>query len=222
MMAETKTNLAAALLAAQSEMEQPKKTATNPHFKSKFAPLDECVRVALAALNKHGIAVMQPTVSTDDGRVGVRTLLLGHGEEMVAGELLGNPPDDPQKVGSWLTYFRRYALSSAIMLAAEEDNDAQAAQPPASKPSAKSGAKSTQKQQQLIHVLAGKLDWDDDKLRAALQSRFGCESTKDLTKSQASDVIEGMQGKVDAATPEEPDEAEDEEETEYSDQPIPF
>ena len=136
-MAESsKTTLADAFLAAQKVMEPPKRTATNPHFKSSFAPLDECIRVAKTALNGEGIAFMQPCVSTDDGRIGVQTVISGHGEKADLGTLLGTPPADPQKVGSWLTYFRRYALCAALGLAAEDDDDANAASETASKPKA--------------------------------------------------------------------------------------
>ena len=225
-----KRSLAEAFVAAQAKMESPKRTASNPHFKSKFAPLEECVRVSIPALNAEGIALSQPCVSTDDGRVGVRTVLIGHGEEMDLGTLLGNPPDDPQKVGSWLTYFRRYALTSALGLAADDDDDGNAAAPkPDAKPAAKSDA-SSEAQQRKIHIEASEAGVDDAKLKAMLKTRFGVTSTKDLTKSQASKVIEGLsearakkaEAKLDEKMAEMGAEKVEEYQPDYSDEPCPF
>ena len=49
--------LAAALVAAQGEFAAVPKTADNPFFKSKYAPLSTVVEVTQPILAKHGLAV---------------------------------------------------------------------------------------------------------------------------------------------------------------------
>ena len=195
------TNLAEAFVAAQAVMESPKRTAINPHFNSRFAPLEECVRVSVPVLNAHGIALIQPCVSQDDGRMSVSTILMGYGETLDLGTLLFTPPNDPQKIGTWLTYLRRYGLTSGLALAADDDDDgneasktAAEASKTAAKPKAepKPDTGSSEAQQRKIHIEAKEAGITDAKLGEMLHTRFGVTSTKDLTKAQASRVIEGL------------------------------
>lgn len=47
-----------ALALIRANVEQPKKTATNPHFKSNFAPIGEVLRVANIAMGKEWVLVL--------------------------------------------------------------------------------------------------------------------------------------------------------------------
>jgi len=123
-----------AFLAAQAAIEQPKRTAENPHFRSRYAPLDEVIRVARAALHRENIAFSQ-NVEFEEGVIYITTLFF-YGEEVhQAGRIGMRCPEDPQKLGALVTYLRRYALAAALGLASEEDDDANAAstQAPAAK-----------------------------------------------------------------------------------------
>lgn len=209
-MADSKT-LAQALVEAQANMDAPKKTAENPHFKSRFAPLDELLNVAKPALNAVGIAISQPLVTTDDGRIGVKTVLIGHGEEMDLGTLSLLAPGDPQKVGSLLTYLRRYSLAAALGLAAEDDDDGNAASAPKTAgnaaPAASEGSSSayaSDKQQKLIHVLAKKAGYDEAALKGMLKVRFKTDDLAKLRKGDASKVIDGLNEAIEQAEKEPP------------------
>ena len=129
---ESKT-LQEALVEAQKEMVNPKRSKTaKVEGKTKdgtpykmtysYATLDDTMDAALKALNKHGIALLQPMVTLDDGRIGVRTIILGYGEQIDLGVVASRANDDPQKNGSILTYYRRYGLG-ALGLVAEDDDD---------------------------------------------------------------------------------------------------
>lgn len=115
--------LSDALLSAQSEMPHLPKTGVNPHFKSKFVPLDVVIEKALPVLHKHGLAVVQlPT--TIDGRPALRTRLLHTSGEFIEDTmLLLCAKEDPQGQGAALTYARRYALTAMLALADEDDDD---------------------------------------------------------------------------------------------------
>ena len=71
---DTITALAAALSAAQGEIEGAKKDSTNPHFKSKYADLGAVWDACRGPLTKHGLAVVQFPRS-ENGCVLVETVL---------------------------------------------------------------------------------------------------------------------------------------------------
>lgn len=121
------TELAKALAKAQLEMKPANKTATNPHFKSKYAPLPEVIEVA-RVLNKHGLAYVQPTYHSEHG-VGIETILL-HGEsgQWLSGDLIIKPQQETaQGVGSAITYGRRFGLCSLAGIVADDDDDGEEA-----------------------------------------------------------------------------------------------
>jgi hypothetical protein len=121
--------LAKALVAAQKATEAVKKASTNSHFNNKYADLAVVVEAVVPALNAAGVAVIQ-SPSSDGQLVGVTTVLLHEGGSMVTGTLHLRPTkQDPQGVGSAITYARRYALL-AMTGAAPEDDDGNAASGP--------------------------------------------------------------------------------------------
>ena len=114
-----------ALLAVQAEVPTLPKDATNPHFKSKFTPLDTIVEYVGPILNKHGLVWSSwPTVN-ESGDPALR-YKLAHAE---SGEALEDTmslllvKSDPQGQGSAITYARRYALCAVLNLVADEDDD---------------------------------------------------------------------------------------------------
>ena len=126
--------LYAALAKAQTEMGKAFKYSNNPHFKSKYADLGSVMDACLPALNKNGIAVLQPT-HDEDGKMYVKTVLV-HGESGEIAECrvpLIVAKNDMQGYGSAVTYARRYGLMSMAGIAPEDDdgNAAAKAAPPA-------------------------------------------------------------------------------------------
>lgn len=143
--------LAGALAKAQSEIQGAKKDSENPFFKAKYADLSSVWDACRVALTKNGLSVIQ-TPSTEITEnvtiIRVGTLLAHSSGEWISEELSAIPvKDDPQGIGSCVTYLRRYALS-AFTGVAPEDDDGNAAshsngsptQRPKSQPSAKQTA----------------------------------------------------------------------------------
>lgn len=116
-------SIAAALVKAQMEMGNAKKEAENPFFKKKYADLNSIREACIPALNKHGIAVLQPIVHVD-GKNFVKTLLLHDSGEMIEGltEIIYAKPNDAQAQGSGISYARRYGLQSLCNVGAEDDD----------------------------------------------------------------------------------------------------
>ena len=126
--------IATALLKAQSEMSNPKKGATNPFFKSKYADLNAIREAVIPTLNDNGISVLQPIVHVD-GKNFVKTILLHESGELMESltEIIYNKQNDAQAQGSGISYARRYALQSFVCVGSADDDGQKAVQ---SKPNA--------------------------------------------------------------------------------------
>ena len=125
--------LLSAILAVQAEVGTLPKDATNPHFKSRYTPLDTIVEKVGPVINKHGLVWMTLPVRDDNGEPAL-TYRLAHA---ASGEVLeGTMPlllakRDAQGLGSAITYARRYSLCSVLNLVADDDDDGNGARRPA-------------------------------------------------------------------------------------------
>ena len=135
---ETQAEIGPALVKALAALTNPPRTAVNPFFKSKYAPLHATLDLVRAGLAEHGLAVMQ-SAETHDGLIGVVTRILhASGEWVESDALLLHPAkDDPQGGGSAVTYARRYSLEAMLCICGEVDDDGNAATKPARKPASK-------------------------------------------------------------------------------------
>jgi hypothetical protein len=126
----TCNKLATALVAAQAEMKNPPKDSVNPHFKSRYADLATVRDTVMPTLVKFKLAVLQ-LPSELDGHPALTTILMHESGEWVETTIGLRPvKNDPQAIGSALTYARRYALQAIAGVAAEDDDDGNAASPP--------------------------------------------------------------------------------------------
>lgn len=115
--------IAAALAKAQGSMSNAVMNRTNPHFKSKYADLASVFDAVRKPLSENGIGVSQ---LINDG---ILTTLLVHTSGQWLSSTMALPVTPrPQELGSALTYYRRYALSSITGMSADDDDDAEAAE----------------------------------------------------------------------------------------------
>lgn len=120
--------LAAALAKAQGQMQAAKKDSQNPFFRTSYADLASVWEACRDALTANGLAVIQTTESGGDGLVTVGTLLAHESGEWITGSLALKPvKEDPQGVGSAITYGRRYGLAAIVGVAPEGDDDGEVA-----------------------------------------------------------------------------------------------
>lgn len=128
-MSPTVGAIAKAIADAQIEIGAAIMDAKNPHFGSRYATLAS-VMDAAKPLAKHGVAVSQ-AAEVIDGRVIISTILMHSSGEWISESISLKPrQDDPQSVGSAITYGRRYLLAALAGIAADEDDDGNAATDP--------------------------------------------------------------------------------------------
>lgn len=114
--------LADALSKAQGAMEGALKDSSNPFFKSKYADLASVWSACREALSINGLAVVQMP-SSYEGLVQVETVLMHSSGEWISSVLTLRPTkDDPQGMGSTISYARRYALASMVGVYQEDDD----------------------------------------------------------------------------------------------------
>lgn len=124
-MTDNKSALAEALAAFQAELPDIGLDSENPHFKSKFASLPKITKTVLPLLSGHGLSFTAGGVILE-GQFGLSATLLHVSGEERSG-FFPIIATDPQKIGSAITYARRYMLASLTGIVADADDDGNAA-----------------------------------------------------------------------------------------------
>lgn len=115
--------IAAALVAVQSKLRPLKRNADNPFYKSSYTDLAALSETILPLLTAEGIALVQGGDGTH-----LDTILVHTSGEWIRTSLPMPAETNPQKMGSCITYLRRYALAAIVGAVSEgEDDDGNAA-----------------------------------------------------------------------------------------------
>jgi hypothetical protein len=121
---ETK-NIYQKLYEAKQEIGKVAKNAKNPHFKNTYADLNALIEAVEPILLDKGLILLQPI---KDGKV--FTVITNVEDATFVESGISLPTGiTPQQMGSAITYFRRYTLSSLLTLQAIDDDGQQASQP---------------------------------------------------------------------------------------------
>lgn len=118
------------ILEVQKEIGTLSKNAKNPFFKSAYLDLNDLLTHVTPILNSKGLVLVQPIIGG-----GVCSQIRDSKDNDVIIESCIQLPElkDPQKLGSCITYFRRYTLKSLLAIA-EGDDDGNLASAPVVKP----------------------------------------------------------------------------------------
>lgn len=120
--------LFAAIAAAQAEVENATKSATNPHFKSRYADLAEVLNTVRPVFARHGLAIIQ-AVSSHGQEVTVTTTIGHKTGGFVTSALTALAPTlKVQDLGSVTTYLRRYSVAAMAGISQEDDDGNAASQ----------------------------------------------------------------------------------------------
>ena len=121
---EQNKELFQALTIARAKIVQPKKDKANPYFGSKYVPLEAVVDCVENALESTGLSFLQDIENNELSTV----IFHENGQWASLGAVELKPTkNDPQQLGSAITYARRYSLSTVFGITSEEDDDANSA-----------------------------------------------------------------------------------------------
>jgi len=170
-----RNEICAALIQAQGKFSPILRTATNPHFRSKYATLDAIIDATRDALGGEGLAVSQLLTPQNT----LRTVLMHISGQTIESEInLFLNKQDSQGNGSAITYARRYALSAILGVASEDDDDGNGA--------------------------AKKTKLTSEEIKAAISAICaGCETAEDWAEARATMEARGLltvDGKAHAKT----------------------
>ncbi len=127
--------LITALIAAQAEMNDPLKNASNPGFKgSKFADLGAHLEAVREPLRKHGLTLTQTLDFDGASHALITTIHHVSGQQMSSRMGLVLSKNDMQGLGSAITYARRYSIGAMFALYGDTDDDANEASNGPAKP----------------------------------------------------------------------------------------
>jgi hypothetical protein len=160
--------LAKALSAAQGEMDAAKKDSKGNY--GKYTTISSILEVVKDALSRNGLAVVQAPMPCESGCICLRTTLMHTSGQWIASQLTMKAENvSPQKIGSVITYARRYALA-ALLGVGQEDDDAQAAQDAYEKQTRKAQKEAVQQVRQ--QAAANNVDPLTTEQLKALMARF--------------------------------------------------
>lgn len=116
---QTIQTITPAFLKAQKKIQSVIKDNSNPYFKSKYADLTAVIEACKEPLNMNGIAILQPIVGMT-----VETILIHESGEWFSSStpVVCKEENNPQALGSAITYAKRYGLQSMVLLPAEDDD----------------------------------------------------------------------------------------------------
>jgi hypothetical protein len=112
---------------AQGKIETALKDKKNPFFKSSYADLSSVWEACRAPLSENGLAIIQTVEGTKQDMFLITWLGHASGEWMKSRLPLMVMKQDPQSLGSSITYARRYALSAMVGVCPDEDDDGEKA-----------------------------------------------------------------------------------------------
>ncbi|MBK9404750.1 MAG: ERF family protein [Ignavibacteria bacterium] len=112
------------LLEFQKRVGSILKEATNPFYKSKYFDINGLIESIKPILNELNLTLTQPiSIGGIDGNKNILNTFLKDGGTVIESSSIILPENiDPQKLGSAITYFRRYSIQSMLLLQAEDDD----------------------------------------------------------------------------------------------------
>ena len=197
---ESIKNLAIALSKFQGEIKNPGNTAVNPFFKSKYAPLEIVLNSVRPILSKHGLSVIQAP-STDENTIVITTILIHESGEFIETEPLKLKMDKvtAQGAGSSITYARRYALSSILGIASEDDNDGNDIEK-SNEPELVTTKKTnkpklaTENELTILYGMVKEKDYNNS-IVGYIKTMYGKDNSKELTSKEVEEIIKMLKGK---------------------------
>lgn len=126
---ENSNEILSAFYGASLELENPTATMYNPHYKSKYTPLDELIVHIKQVIHKYKLFIVQEA-TVDNQFTAVITRVVHTSGQWLETTCHVPKGADAQKQGASITYARRYALCSLFNISSEVDDDGNSLVPP--------------------------------------------------------------------------------------------
>jgi hypothetical protein len=111
-----------ALHQAQSLLTGPKANKKNPHFRSDYADLTAVLNAIDLPFQENGLSITQLFDFHETGQNILITRLMHVSGEYIESRMLFPVLNDPQKMGSHISYFRRYAILAIAGIPGKDDD----------------------------------------------------------------------------------------------------
>ena len=105
------------LAAVKAEVGRISKDSNNPFFKSKYFDVNSLLLHVEHIIQKNGLLLLQPIQDNL-----VKSVIFDTSGFSIESAIVLPELNDPQKLGSAITYYRRYTLQSLLALQAEDDD----------------------------------------------------------------------------------------------------
>lgn len=184
-------NLNQALVKFHGSLKPIVKDAQNPFFKSDYLTLSGILDAVRHPLAANGLAIVQSMRVQEATTILVTKLIHESGEE-ISSEMPITILADAQKLGSLITYYKRYQLQALLGIStADEDDDGNLVSAPQSQPLKQAPKEQPRPTFQVDGIgqqrpLVGSAS---DAQKNALR-KMGIKFNDDITKSEASRLIE--------------------------------
>ena len=122
------TKLSQAMLIVQQQLQPAIKDAKNPFIGNEYATLNSVMESCRSLLSSQGIWLTQlpcpAPVELGTGHIGLETRLIHaeSGQWISSTAIIPLPKNDPQGMGSAITYARRYSLCAILGIETEDDD----------------------------------------------------------------------------------------------------
>lgn len=189
--------------AVKAEIGKMPKDKVNPFHNKKYFDINVLLEHLEPLLQKQNLLLMQPI----DGNVITSCIydLDGTQDDVVCSSMNLPEMGDPQKMGSAVTYYRRYTLTSLLSLQAEDDDGNQASNKSVKAPAKKNQVPENQEPQDPKFDNGKQLDkWikENDKLwMRALEKEMSLQELRTyvkVSKENAEKYLEALTSKIES------------------------
>lgn len=191
---ESIKNISISLIKFQAEVQNPKNTADNPFYRSKYAPLNEILNDVRPLLSLHGLAVIQ-SPSGDGEKITINTLLVHESGEWIEFDPLTLKAEKitPQGAGVAITYGRRYSLSSVTGIASEPDDDGNSLE--GEQPKDQTTTQLSEAQIKRLFSIAKSKGVDAAGVKTVLMKDYKKTKAEDLTRKEYDEMVKRIESK---------------------------
>jgi len=162
------------------------KDAKNPHFKNTYATLGAILSAVEMPLIKQAVVIVHEQIQTDAGWL-LQTSLIHWESEQSIKTVFPVTGNDPQKLGSALTYAHRYNILNLLNLSTEDDDGNAAMSHPVSASNSQPAISASQLK--LLMATASERNMTDEQQKAIVSGQFGFASRKHVTIDKFDQVL---------------------------------